>query len=165
MLSAKISRKFKNSGISTPSIDTPRPSREPYRSLKSQHWCQNPCALVELAGAERDSLSLFFFSSWAPIWRPCSQAFLAETVGTGDQNRDDFHCMQIRLVMSMRLIFGDDWIDACKLMTFYALMTFFGRNPYEGNKPETEQFVFLLFTAWCMVFKRQDGPVLIINTD
>ena len=121
MLSAKISRKLKNSGISTPSIDTPRPSREPYRSLKSQHWCQHPRSLVELAWAERDSLSLsFFFVSRAPIWRPCSQAFLAETVGTGDQNRDDFHCMQMRLVMSMRLIFGDDWVDACKLMMFFA---------------------------------------------
>ena len=38
-------------------------------------------------------------------------------------------------------------------------------NPCEGNKPETEQFVFLLFSACCMVFKRQDGPVVIINTD
>ena len=54
---------------------------------------------------------LFFFiflCRWAPIRRPCSQAFLAETVETGDKNRDDFHCMQMSLVMSMRLIFGDD---------------------------------------------------------
>ena len=32
------------------------------------------------------------------------QAFLTETVETGDKTRDDFHCMQISLVMSMRLI-------------------------------------------------------------
>ena len=37
----------------------------------------------------------------------CSQASLTETVGTGDKNRDDFHCMQTSLVMSMRYIFGD----------------------------------------------------------
>jgi len=42
VLSAKILRKFKNSGISTPSIDTPWPSRDPYRSFKSQHRCKNP---------------------------------------------------------------------------------------------------------------------------
>ena len=34
------------------------------------------------------------------------QAFLAETVETGDKNRDDFHCMQMSLVMTMRFIFG-----------------------------------------------------------
>ena len=41
-------------------------------------------------------------------------AFLAETVETGDKNRDDFHHMEMSLVMSMRYIFGDDWNDACK---------------------------------------------------
>ena len=35
----------------------------------------------------------------------------------------------------------------------------------QANKPETEQFVFVLFDACCMVFKGQDGPVVIINTD
>ena len=34
-----------------------------------------------------------------------SQAFLTETV-TEDKNRDDFNCMQMSLVMSMRFIFG-----------------------------------------------------------
>ena len=62
---------------------------------------------------------------WAPIRRPCSQAFLAETVETGDKNRDDFHCIQtciqMRLVMSMRPIFGDDWNDARQLTTFLAV--------------------------------------------
>lgn len=31
-----------------------------------------------------------------------------ETEETGVKNRDDFQCMQIRLVMSIRFIFGDD---------------------------------------------------------
>ena len=35
----KIPREFKNSGISTPSIDTSRSSRDPYRSFKSRHRC------------------------------------------------------------------------------------------------------------------------------
>ena len=39
---------------------------------------------------------------WAPL------LFLAATVENGDKNRDDFHCMQMRLVMSMWFIFGDD---------------------------------------------------------
>ena len=33
---------------------------------------------------------------------------------TGDKNRNDFHCMEMSLVMRMRFIFGDDWNDACK---------------------------------------------------
>ena len=35
-------------------------------------------------------------------------AFLAKTVETGDKNRGDFHCMQMRLVMSKWYIFGDE---------------------------------------------------------
>ena len=50
-----------------------------------------------------------------------SQAFLAETVETGDKNRDDFHCIQMSPVMSMRLIFGCDWNEAYKLITFFAV--------------------------------------------
>ena len=46
MLSAKISREFNNSGISTPSIDTSRRSRDRFRSFKSQHRCQNPHTLL-----------------------------------------------------------------------------------------------------------------------
>ena len=37
-----------------------------------------------------------------------SQAFLTETVETGDKNRDDFRRIQLSLVMSRRFIFGDD---------------------------------------------------------
>ena len=66
--------------------------------------------LVELALEERDpknvGVSLFF--PWALNGRPCSQAFLTETEETGDKNGDDFHCMQMSLVMSIRFIFGDN---------------------------------------------------------
>ena len=54
------------------------------------------------------ALPFCFLCQWAPIRRPCSQAFLAETVETGDKNSNDFHCIQISLVMSMRFIYGDD---------------------------------------------------------
>ena len=37
-----------------------------------------------------------------------SQAFLAETVETGDKDRNDFHCVQMSLVMSMLFILDDD---------------------------------------------------------
>ena len=53
-------------------------------------------------------LSPFFLCWWVPIGKPRSQAFQGETVKTGGKNRDDFHCMQTSLVMSMRFIFGDD---------------------------------------------------------
>ena len=53
-------------------------------------------------------LKAFFFRVSSPNGRPQSQAFLAETVETGDKNRDDFHCTQMSLVMSMGFIFGDD---------------------------------------------------------
>ena len=48
MLSAKILRKFRNSGKSTPSIDMSRPSGDPYCSFKSQYRLtyQNPCTLL-----------------------------------------------------------------------------------------------------------------------
>jgi len=36
MLSVKISREFENSGKFTPSIDTSRPCRDPYRPFRSQ---------------------------------------------------------------------------------------------------------------------------------
>jgi len=51
-------------------------------------------------------MQAFFFSVCQSISE--SQAFLAETVETGDKNRDDFHCIQMSLVMSMRFIFDDD---------------------------------------------------------
>ena len=50
-----------------------------------------------------------------------SQAFLAETVETGDKNRDHFHCLQMSLVMSIRFIFGDDWNDALSWSRFGCL--------------------------------------------
>ena len=66
--------------------------------------------LVELALEERNSknVGVSFFFPWALNRRPCSQAFLVETVETGDKNGDDFHCMQMSLVMGMRFIFGDN---------------------------------------------------------
>ena len=63
--------------------------------------------VVELALTERD-YKRFFPVGPSQKRGPCSQAFLTETVETGDKNRDDFHCMQMSLVMSMRFFFGDD---------------------------------------------------------
>ena len=53
---------------------------------------------------------LFFSSSVVANinGRSCSQAFLAETVETGDKNPDDFLCTQMSLVMSMRFNFACD---------------------------------------------------------
>jgi len=60
MLSAKLSREFWNSGISTLLIDTPRSSRDPYRSFKSgQHRCQNPRS--ELLRCHRQSILALTF--------------------------------------------------------------------------------------------------------
>ena len=63
--------------------------------------------LVELALAERESknASVFLCVSVAN-GRP--SAFLEETVEAGDENRDDFHCMQMSLLMRMLFNFGDD---------------------------------------------------------
>ena len=46
------------------------------------------------------------------------QAFLTETMETGDRNRDDFHCMQMSRDEHAVYFFGYDWSDACKLITF-----------------------------------------------
>ena len=51
---------------------------------------------------------LFFRLLWSLNGRSCSQAFLAETVETGDKNPDDFPCTQMSLVMSMRFNFAYD---------------------------------------------------------
>ena len=63
-----------------------------------------------LAVAERDSknATVSFFCRSVEKRGACSQAFLTATVETGDKIRDDFHYMQMSLVMSMRFIFGDD---------------------------------------------------------
>ena len=56
--------------------------------------------LVELGLlAERDSknATVFFFRRSVAKRGLSSQAFLMETVETGDKNRDDFHCMQMTL--------------------------------------------------------------------
>ena len=60
----------------------------------------------------------FFFFGGTSFVGP---AFLAKTVETGDKNRDDFYCMQMNLVMSMRFIFGDDWNNAQRLSRFRAI--------------------------------------------
>ena len=65
------------------------------------------CRLLALAERDSKNATIFFCRSVAKRGA-CSQAFLTETVETGDKIRDDFHCMQMSLVMSMRFIFGDD---------------------------------------------------------
>ena len=52
--------------------------------------------------------TVFLFRIWDTKGRSCSQAFAAETVKTGNKDRDDFYFMQMRLVMSVWFIFGDD---------------------------------------------------------
>ena len=66
--------------------------------------------LVSLAcvSGETRNLQVVFFFVFSTERRLWFQAFLAATVETGDKNRDDFHCMQMRLVMSMCYIFGHD---------------------------------------------------------
>lgn len=44
-----------------------------------------------------------------------------ETVETGNRNRNDFHCMQMNLMMRMHFIFGDDWDNAQCLSGFSAM--------------------------------------------
>ena len=45
--------------------------------------------------------SFFFFFGGTQFVGP---AFLAKTVETGDKKREDFHCMEISLVMRMQFI-------------------------------------------------------------
>ena len=66
------------------------------------------CSLLALAERDSKNANAFFFLSVRREKGACSQAFLTETVETGDKIRDDFHCMQMSLVMSMLLIFGDE---------------------------------------------------------
>ena len=52
-----------------------------------------------------EAFLFFFFVCQHQI---VGQAFLVESVETEDKILDDFHCMQINLVMSMLFIFSDD---------------------------------------------------------
>ena len=64
-------------------------------------------SLVELTLAERDSKNAGF--SFLCVWNlNCRPGVPSRDRVTRDKNRDDFHCMQMRLVMSIRFIFGDD---------------------------------------------------------
>ena len=117
--------------------------------FKLIHWAFFPEQDSKNAG-----VSFFvFLCRRAPIRRPYSQTFLAETVETGDKNRDDFHCMQMSFVMSMRLIFGDDWNDACKLMTFLAVWKW-------CNFPRLENPWFLCNYARVLKSKYFDAEIL-----
>ena len=51
-------------------------------------------------------------------------ALLAKTVKTGDKNRNDFHCMEMSLVMSMWFILGDDRNNAQCLSRLSAFLPF-----------------------------------------
>ena len=66
------------------------------------------CRLLALAERDSKNATVSFFCRSVAKSGACSQAFLTETVATGDKIRDDFHCMQMSLVISMRFIFGDD---------------------------------------------------------
>ena len=65
--------------------------------------------LVNLPLAERDSNNATFFF-WSAVSKSgvSSQAFLTETMETGDKNCDDFQCMQMTPVMNMWFIFDND---------------------------------------------------------
>ena len=65
------------------------------------------CRLLALAERNSKNATVYFWRSVAKRGA-CSQAFLTETVETGDKIRDDFHCIQMSLVMSTRFIFCDD---------------------------------------------------------
>ena len=57
--------------------------------------------------SETLEMQWFFFSDLF-----CRPRVPAKTVKTGDKNSDDIHCMEMRLVMSMWFILGDDWNNA-----------------------------------------------------
>lgn len=54
-----------------------------------------------------------------------SQAFLLETMETGDKNCDHFYCTQMNLAMKMWFIFADDWNNAQCLSRFSAMAKLF----------------------------------------
>ena len=66
------------------------------------------CSLLALTERDSKNANVFIFCRSVAKMGACSKAFLTETVETGDKIRDDFHCMQMSLVMSMRFIFGDE---------------------------------------------------------
>ena len=93
------------------------------------HWFYN---YSRLRSSESRNLQAVFFSSYfSTRGESWSQVFLAETVETGDKNRDDFHFMQMQRVMSMWFIFRDNWSDppSWTCFGFLAMMKF---SPNQG---------------------------------
>ena len=86
---------------------------KPWHKIVFKLTIQSRPLLVKLALAQWDSKNAGVFFGWSsPNGRPWSQAFLVETVETGDKNRYDFRCMEMCLVISMRFNFGNDWNNA-----------------------------------------------------
>ena len=76
-------------------------------------WESSIMFLVELVSVEQDSLVF-------PKWSAMVPGVASRDFGNWGKNHDNFGCMQISLVMS-RVIFSDDWNDACKLITFFTV--------------------------------------------
>ena len=74
------------------------------RWVKKRRWKTHQSHLY----SETQKKWAFFFRVSVANGRSESQAFLAETGETGDNNRDDFYCMQKSLVIRMRFTFDDD---------------------------------------------------------
>jgi len=80
-----------------------------YQKLQKKGRQVKSFSLVELVLAQRVSKSATVFYFVGPSQEGGKlPGDPTETVETGDKNRDDFHCMQMSLVMSMRFIFGYD---------------------------------------------------------
>ena len=102
----------------------------PRRGRQARNFTTNvPKILVLKSSSEQ------IFSRKLPLGAP--EAFLAKTVETGDKNRDDFHCMEMSLVMSMWFILGDDWNNAQCLSRLSAFL------PYKKS-----EFIFFVKTGY-----------------
>ena len=76
------------------------------------------CSLLALAERDSKNATIFFFLSVRREKGGMLPGVPNGDCGNWGKIRDDTHCMQISLVMSIRFIFGDDWSDTCKLKTF-----------------------------------------------
>ena len=104
----------------------------------------NMCFSVGCVSSGTHNLQAFFLTSYLvhnskrQLW---SQTFLAATVETGNKNRDDFHCMQMRLVKSMWFILA---MTEVMRVVDLVLVWLFG---YDVIFPESTMIIMYSYTS------------------
>ena len=95
------------------------------------------------------------------VGRSCSQAFLAETLETGDKHPDDFPCTQMSLVMSMGFNFGYDWINVRNHVKSLVQVLKDTNKKAPNDFSSTSKFTFEI--VFCLLAKQRENMTFVFQ--